>query len=102
MPDVRDGTLDQYAYAVGLGAVAGDVDKPIGRWCRDPEPSKRMTYETGRMWPGTVPESAGTYLPHLDLQILGKGWVIAGGCKFGSRSFYHRFLDKAQVCLPGW
>ena len=48
-PDVRDGTLDQSAYAASLGDVVGIVDKPAAREYRDPEQFREMTYETDGM-----------------------------------------------------
>lgn len=48
-PDVRDGTLDQSAYAASLGDVAGDVDKPAAREYRDPKLFCQMTYVTEGM-----------------------------------------------------
>ena len=48
-PDVRDGTLDQSAYAASLGDVVSDVDKPAAKEYRDPVLFKEMTYETKGM-----------------------------------------------------
>ena len=48
-PDVRDGTLDQSAYAASLGDVVGKIDKPVAKEYRDPESFRKMTYETEGM-----------------------------------------------------
>ena len=56
-----------------------------------PKPSPNPAGDCTRPDPGP----AGTSLSHRDLRILGKGRVVAGECGFGSRSFHHRFLDKA-------
>ena len=45
-PDVRDGTLDQSAYAASMGDVAGVIDKPAAKQYRDPVLFDQMTYET--------------------------------------------------------
>lgn len=48
-PDVRDGTLDQSAYAASLGDVVSGVDKPAAKEYRDPVRFREMTYETDGM-----------------------------------------------------
>ena len=48
-PDVRDGTLDQSAYAASLGDVASGVDKPAAKEYRDPVLFREMTYATDGM-----------------------------------------------------
>lgn len=48
-PDVRDGTLDQSAYAASLGDVVDSVDKPAAKEYRDPVLFREMTYETDGM-----------------------------------------------------
>ena len=45
-PDVRDGTLDQSAYAASLADVAGSRDKPAAEQYRDPVLFHKMTYQT--------------------------------------------------------
>ncbi len=46
-PDVRDGTLDQSAYAANLGDVISE--KPVGKEYHDPELFEEMTYKTKGM-----------------------------------------------------